>query len=359
MPFINPLRQDIYVSRQNDRGDDIRGPYFRDMTAILHSMPFRRLKHKTQVFFAPQNDHLCTRIEHVMHVATIAVTICKQLDLDTDLAQAIGMGHDLGHAPFGHAGEESLTSLSKTYGFIHELNSLRVVDKLTNGGKGLNITYAVRDGIVSHCGETKDRVIYISDKEKKLEDLKDRASYPTSYEGCVVRLSDSIAYMGRDIEDALTVGLITEDQIPKNIKQILGNKNGEIVNSLVSDVIKWSSDNGQIGFSEDMFALWEELRNFNYKQIYEHSWLVNYKGHIRIMITSLFEHIAELVSKNTNDFDKYPIRIPMDKHLIDYLKELNGLYELEGFHPERVAIDFISGMTDRYALRCYQDLYTF
>jgi len=156
--FQNPLTDDFYKTRIQNREEDIRGPYFRDQTAIIHCMAFRRMKKKTQVFFSPQNDHVCTRIEHSLHVSTIASVICKALGLDVEMAQAIALGHDIGHAPFGHAGEKKLNELaSSSGGFFHEVQSLRVLDRIENDGKGLNLTYAVRDGIVSHCGEEDDR----------------------------------------------------------------------------------------------------------------------------------------------------------------------------------------------------------
>ena len=148
--------EDALRGRQRPRREDGRGPYYRDTTAIIHSSPFRRLKHKTQVFFAPSNDHICTRMEHVLHVASIASSICRTLGLDTEMAWAIGMGHDLGHTPFGHVGERIISRMAEERGlgkFEHEVNSLRVVDFLANGGNGLNLTYAVRDGIVCHNGE--------------------------------------------------------------------------------------------------------------------------------------------------------------------------------------------------------------
>ena len=200
----NPLSNEIYHARQIPRKPDLRGDYFRDQTAIIHATPFRRLKHKTQVFYAPKNDHICTRIEHVLHVSTIATTICKGLGLDVELAQAIALGHDLGHAPFGHVGEIKLDILSREIGgFIHEIHGLRVVDKITRSGHGLNLAYAVRDGIVSHCGEDFKKSIFPHSEYKKLEDIKARMTSPVTYEGCVVRVADIIAYLGRDIEDAI------------------------------------------------------------------------------------------------------------------------------------------------------------
>ena len=190
--FSNPLDGEILHKREFPRDEDsrdLRGYYFRDITAIIHSFPFRRLKHKTQVFFSPKNDHICTRIEHVMHVATIAATICRALDLDPDLAWAIGLGHDLGHAPFGHVGETIFSNiLADKGGFIHEIYSLRVVDHLINYGKGLNLTYAVRDGIINHCGEKFEQFIKPDFSHKELKTIKSRSFYPSTWEGTVVRM---------------------------------------------------------------------------------------------------------------------------------------------------------------------------
>ena len=160
--FSNPFQNETYRIRPKEKKTDCRGDFFRDQTAIIHSLPFRRLKHKTQVFFAPENDHICTRIEHVLHVATIAATICKGLnnsgnwDINAEMAFAIGLGHDLGHAPFGHSGERALNGIFKADAFKHEIHSLRVADKLANDGEGLNLTFGVRDGIICHCGESDE-----------------------------------------------------------------------------------------------------------------------------------------------------------------------------------------------------------
>ena len=192
--------------------EDARGPYYRDTTAILHSSPFRRLKHKTQVFFAPSNDHICTRMEHVLHVASIAAAICRPLGLDSEMAWAIGLGHDLGHTPFGHVGERIISKLSEERGlgkFEHEINSLRVVDFLSNNGNGLNLTYAVRDGIVCHNGESIRVRIKPTGTVRDLEAVTEREGLiPSTAEGAVVRFSDSIAYLGRDWEDAYRLGIL-------------------------------------------------------------------------------------------------------------------------------------------------------
>src|SRR4030042_5051200 len=203
MKFINEIQNKILKKRTHPKKVDIRGDYYRDQTAIIHSLPFRRLKKKTQVFFAPTNDHICTRIEHVLHVNSVATTICKGLDLDIELAQAIAMGHDLGHPPFGHVGEKVLNEIQKTIGksFIHEIYSYRIVEHIANKGQGLNLCYAVKDGIISHCGEKYEQFIKPDFIIFDLEQIKDRNKYPCTFEGCVVRISDKISYLGRDIED--------------------------------------------------------------------------------------------------------------------------------------------------------------
>lgn len=244
--------------RSHARKEDMRGAYYRDQTAIIHSRPFRRLKHKTQVFFSPDDDHVCTRIEHVLHVASIAATICRGLNskeksnwkLNEDLAYSIGLGHDLGHTPFGHAGESELFRLlGRENAFIHEINSYRVVEKLTNHGKGLNLTYAVKDGILCHNGEKFERSIKPDQKVKKLDEIKDRKNLPSTYEGCIVRFSDKIAYLGRDVEDAIIAGFIAQEDIPNEIKSQIGTSNGEIIDYLVQDLIE-NSHEEDISFSE-------------------------------------------------------------------------------------------------------------
>jgi len=278
----NKFEDDVLRKRLNDRTEDVRGQYFRDQTAIVHSMPFRRLKHKTQVFFDPDNDHVCTRIEHVMHVATTAATICKGInedgnDLSLELATAIGLGHDLGHAPFGHAGETTLSDLLRHNNkFFHEVNGLRVVDFLANNGKGLNLTYAVRDGIICHNGEEFEQHIVPRTKEINLSDIKDKKNYPMTYEACIVRMSDKIAYLGRDIEDALIANIITTEKLPEPLKEHSDNINAYVINKLVLDVIDSSLKTGKISLSDEAFELLNTMKNFNYKIIYKSKVLLDY-----------------------------------------------------------------------------------
>ena len=359
--FQNPLPEQIYRTRAVVRDDDVRGPYFRDQTAIIHATPFRRLKHKTQVFFSPQNDHICTRIEHALHVATIAATICRQLGLDSDLAQAVALGHDLGHAPFGHAGEEYLDGISREMGlgwFVHELHSLRVVDKLANDGRGLNLTYAVRDGIVSHCGERFEQAIKPTTDYKDLSSISDRATYPTTYEGCIVRVSDKIAYLGRDIEDAIVAGLVEFSNIPTRIRQELGSKNGEIIDTLVRDVVVWSEKHNQIGFSDDKHELILKLKAFNYQNIYEHPELVEYQGFCKRIIETLYYHLLGLVDNLQLDYEAYTRRkVPFEKRFGRYLKTMSAVYNSDPMDFPRIILDYIAGMTDAYALKCIEELF--
>ena len=347
----NPLLDELYHSRIRPRKPDLRGDYFRDQTAIIHSSPFRRLKHKTQVFFSPEDDHICTRIEHVLHVSTIATTICKALDLDVELAQAMSLGHDLGHAPFGHVGETILNKLARRVGgFIHEVHGLRVVDLLTRRGEGLNLTYAVRDGIVSHCGEDFAQSITPQRTDKELEKINSRQSSPITYEGCVVRVADKIAYLGRDIEDAISAGLITTRDIPKSLKKNLGSTNGEIIDTLVLDLVKTSEDTEAISFSDSKYELICQLKDFNYQHIYGHPVLKQSDDRICGLLEKLFNHLSEQASRMQTDPDlikRSPYRV--DRHFKQFVDERKNLYDHNPY-PERSIVDFIAGMTDSYAL---------
>ncbi len=355
----NPLPESVYKTRLTEREEDVRGAYFRDQTAIIHSLPFRRLKNKTQVFFAPENDHICTRIEHALHVSTISATICKGLGLDVELAQAIALGHDLGHAPFGHSGEKILNQLnSNNGGFQHELHGLRIVDHLTRYGEGLNLTYAVRDGIISHYGEEFSQFVEPTPEHKSLEELSTRGSKPTSYEGCVVRMADKIAYFGRDIEDAIKAGLIVDRDIPTSIQNELGTQNGEIIDTFVRDLIQWSNQNGKVGFSKDKFRLMNELKHFNYKNIYEHPRLRRYTHHAKIILEILFNHLKELAQKFNKNYDEYlKSYVPLDNRFGDYIEDHDSFYGVqEEFTPSQISLDYIAGMTDQYSLKAAREV---
>ncbi len=356
--FKNRVSRHRLIARQRKRPEDIRGPYFRDQTAILHSLAFRRLKHKTQVFFSPENDHICTRIEHSLHVASIAATICRALKLDDDLATAIGFGHDLGHAPFGHAGEKWLSSKFPG-GFIHEIHSLRVVDKLENYGQGLNLTYAVRDGIVSHCGEVDEQFIEIAPVLNNLDDLADRPIQPSTWEGCAVRISDSIAYLGRDMEDAISANLITVDDIPQKLRSGLGETNSEIISNLVYDVIDWSDKNGKIGFSPEKFGLLQEFKQFSREKIYQNQKMKYWNEYAGFVIETLKKFLLDIIERNQTDFDRYAkSRTPLEVKFGKYLFRLSERYQSEKTSADWIVRDYIAGMTDSYALNCFQNILT-
>ena len=356
--FNNPHPVSLLTSRMTERPEDVRGPFFRDQTAIIHSLAFRRLKHKTQVFFSPENDHICTRIEHSMHVASISATICKALGLDEELAHAIGLGHDLGHAPFGHAGESALNKLLNKP-FIHEVHSLRVADKLENYGKGLNLTFAVRDGIVSHCGEVDEQYVEIAPKPNDLDAVNFRPTSPSTWEACAVRVSDSMAYLGRDLEDAIKANLITRDDIPENIRKKLGVRNSDIITNLVNDVIDWSSKNGKIGFSPEMFELLKEFKLFSRTRIYRNPKMAYWNDYSKTVLSSIYQYLHQLFDTFHTDWDTYAAsKIALDNKFGKYIFALKNVYETSRFDIDIILKDYIAGMTDNYALHCFENILT-
>jgi len=359
----NPLPNEVYQARKEHKEHPIRGEYFRDQTAIIHSMPFRRLKHKTQVFFSPENDHVCTRIEHVLHVATIGATICKGLnnhgwELQQEMAYAIGLGHDLGHSPFGHSGETALNrKLSTDFKFIHEVHSLRVVDKLCNGGKGLNLTYGVRDGIINHNGEILQQSLKPNPEINDIDSYTDRKHIASSYEGCIIRFSDKIAYLGRDIEDALIAEFISIGDIPAKIRDEVGSTNGAIINNLIIDLINTSKDSDEIRLSDEMFEKVKILQGFNYKFIYGHPDIENYKKKSEKIIEEIFDYLLDLLNNQGHDYEKYTKSIiELDKQFGGYLNRYQSIYNNEFNVPKRIVCDFIAGMTDNYALSAYKQI---
>ncbi len=356
--FTNELPKEILLKRRYPREEDERGHYFRDTTAIIHSYPFRRLKHKTQVFFSPKNDHICTRIEHVMHVASVAAAICRGLDLDTDLAWAIGLGHDLGHTPFGHVGEEIMDDLKRDQGgFIHELYSLRVVDFMANYGRGMNLTYAVRDGIVNHCGEKFEQFISADQREKDLQSITARDGYPATWEGAVVRMSDKISYLGRDLEDAVQLKIIKKSDIPGEVIRVLGSSNSEIISALVSDLISVSKKKGAVGFSDEKFSAMRTLKEFNYHRIYLNPLLSNYHRYFERILKSLYQYLDDIFALYGFDQEAYQ----KEQNLVavrygDFVVKMRGFYEKidGGFY--NMTFDYLAGMTDDYAMECASEI---
>ena len=359
--LVDRLDHESLTRRTRERAEDIRGAYYRDTTAIIHSSPFSRLKHKTQVFFAPANDHICTRMEHVLHVASIASTICKAFGLDTELAWAIGMGHDLGHTPFGHVGERIISSLFQERGlgsFEHEVNSLRVVRHLSNHGRGLNLTYAVQDGIVSHCGEHFLQRLSPDERVKDLDAIVTRKDLvPATWEGVAVRFSDSIAYLGRDWEDARRLGLLEGcPPLPEDVAEVLGRSNSAIINNLVMDLIENSGSSG-MGFSDRMYQAILEMSNYNYRYIYRSELLEGYTRYFTRLIRLIVGYLDELMEKYGTDRKGYDEeRNMLAAGFYAHLMELKDSYlEREG-NLDRLVLDYVAGMSDNFALDCANEI---
>ncbi|SIQ25732.1 dGTPase [Alkalispirochaeta americana] len=336
---------------------DLRGHFFRDTTAIIHCYAFRRMKHKTQVFFAPRNDHICTRIEHVMHVSTIAAGICRALHLDVDLAWAIGMGHDLGHSPFGHLGERILSRLRGGQEFRHEMYSLRVVDHLANHGRGLNLTYAVRDGIINHCGEKFEQQLQPDHQIKDLSAITTRDYFPSTWEGVVVRMADKIAYLGRDLEDAMQLGMVRPEDIPREGQRLLGTSNAEIIDALVNDLIRTSLESGVVGFSDDFYQAFVQVKDFNYRHIYTSPALTGYHQYFERILSTLFAYLRDIFDRHGLDQEGYRREHnTLAVRFGDYLEKMRGFYEQEASAPEQVVFDYLAGMTDDFAIESVQEL---
>ncbi len=351
---------DAFRARARERKEDGRGPYYRDTTAIIHSSPFRRLKHKTQVFFAPSNDHICTRMEHVLHVASIASAICRSLGLDTEMAWAIGMGHDLGHTPFGHVGERIISKMSEERGlgkFEHEVNSLRVVDFLSNNGNGLNLTYAVRDGIVCHNGESLRMRIKPTGIVRDLDTVTEREGLiPATYEGAVVRFSDTIAYLGRDWEDASRLGILKGHELPSIVTERLGKTNSSIINMLVNDIISGANEDG-IGFSPEIFEAVEAFSDFNYKYIYRSEILNGYTRYFTRLLHLIADYLEDLYQSFHLDENGYMAEHNMlAAGFYNHAVEMYPKYmEREG-SDKRMIMDYIAGMTDNFCLDCANEI---
>ncbi|MBR7165501.1 MAG: HD domain-containing protein, partial [Clostridia bacterium] len=286
------------------RENDPRSPFSRDYTRIIHSTGFRRLKHKTQVFFSPQSDHICTRIEHVLHVESIATAIADSLGLNSELVRAIAIGHDLGHSPFGHKGERVLNDISckvLNQPFWHEKNSLYFVDyiELLEDDKRqrqpLNLTYAVRDGLICHCGEATENHLFPRAEALDLESLtKPGEVNAFTYEGCVVKMADRISYIGRDIEDALALGVLTRDnmeELADLVCEYAGDKinNTIIINHLINDLCLSSDEENGICFSERTNEFIRLLGDFNYRYIYRAPRVARAEGFFEIVIRELFD----------------------------------------------------------------------
>ena len=296
---------------REEKSCEFRTEFQRDRDRIIYSNSFKRLKNKTQVFVAPEGDHYITRLTHTFDVAQIARSISRTLCLNEDLAEAIALGHDLGHTPFGHVGEKVLSMLSST-GFTHNEQSLRVVDVIEKNGRGLNLTFEVRDGILQHKSTGK----------------------PATLEGEAVSLADRIAYINHDIEDAIRAGIITNEELPQNAVKILGTKTKERINTAIADIWQYSWGKPFVKMSDEVMDATNELRKFMFQRVYGYTNRAIQERAER-MLTQMFVYFM----KNT---DKLPQ--PYRKLLDSYEKE-------------QVVCDYISGMTDRYAVSVFQSLF--
>ena len=373
------------------RNNDIRDEFQRDYTRIIHCNAYRRLKHKTQVFFSPENDHICTRIEHVTHVESISYTIAKHLGLNTELTKAISVAHDLGHSAFGHAGEKILSEIStKDLGtpFWHEQNGLNIVDNielLEDDNKymqNLNLTYAVRDGIISHCGEIDEN--YIKPRNEFID--LNNYSYPNQYspytwEGCVVKISDKISYICRDIEDAITLGILDEHldelytllDIDSDTEPI---NNTIIINNLISDLCENSSPEKGLHFSDKSLNLMNKIKEFNYKNIYGSNRIKPSNRFFNVVINEIYNLLKSTYDgqntlKNLNKLSNtYPKLCESFTSFIynyydfknrDTLKLKNKvLFSIE--NPSdfyKSIIYYIAGMTDNFAIEIYNEIIHF
>ena len=289
----------------------LRTEYQRDRDRILHSKSFRRLKHKTQVFITPQGDHYRTRLTHTLEVSQIARTIARALRLNEDLTEAMSLGHDLGHTPFGHRGEDALDALCEG-GFRHYEQSLRVVDVLEDG-KGLNLTYEVRDGIVSHTG----------------------ANQPSTLEGKVLKFADKFAYINHDIDDAIRGGVLREEQLPKELIEILGSRHSQRINTMITDTVTNSLGKNDVIMSKEIGDAMLALRAFMFDTVYDNPVKRNEERKATYIIEEMFAH-----------FVKNPDALP------DEYRRFIGAYA-----TDRVVCDYIAGMSDDYAVHTFNNIF--
>lgn len=292
---------------------DIRTVFQRDRDRIIHCKSFRRLKDKTQVFLTPEGDHYRTRLTHTLEVSQNARTIAKALKLNEELAEAIALGHDLGHTPFGHAGERALNRVCP-YGFEHSVQSVRTVDLLEKNGQGLNLTYEVRDGILNHQTIGK----------------------PHTLEGKIVRLSDKIAYIHHDMDDAVRAGVLTEADVPEEIRELLGDTPNRRLNRMIHDIITTSMGKNDILMSEAIESAMKNLRKFMFERVYENPEAKSEERKAETLMETLYQHYL--------------------KHIDDLPEEFLKLLS-EGEPREKVVCDYVGAMSDRFAIATYEEIY--
>jgi len=323
-----------------------------DADRILHSLAYTRYIDKTQVFYLVDNDHITHRVLHVQFLSKIARDIGRFLRLNEDLIEAVALGHDIGHAPFGHDGERYLTAICLRHsiaGFQHNVQSVRFLDRIERKGRGWNLSLQVLDGILCHDGEIHEESLRpqpgktFSDLDREME-LKsnepDATVTPMTLEGCAVRLADTISYIGRDIEDAIRLNLIVRDEIPATCADLLGTTNGAIVYNLVEDVIKNSMDRNGVGFSPKVSEALSELKSFNYERIYQNPKIKSQVEKIGRMFETLFELYLEDFTKENRESDLFK----------GFLDGMSQEY-IDTHSPAEVVRDFIAGMTDDFFMR--------
>lgn len=304
-------------SRGRDRDEEpcpMRTIYQRDRDRIIHCKAFRRLKHKTQVFLAPEGDHYRTRLTHTLEVAQIARSIARALNLNEDLTEAIALGHDLGHTPFGHAGERTLNSLCPM-GFAHYRQSIRVVEFLEKDGQGLNLTWEVRDGILNHR----------------------TSGNPSTLEGKAVRLSDKIAYINHDIDDGIRAGILKESDIPSEYTEVLGNSTKERLNTMISDIIMNSIGKNDLVMSEPVRKAMTELRKFMFESLYLNPTAKSEEAKADKLITELYRYYVANTDKLPDTYKRF-------------ITEFDE-------RPEQVVCDYIAGMSDQYSISKFQEIF--
>lgn len=402
---INNPKWENIVSRVvplYSRNTDLRTEFDRDYTRVIHSNAYRRLKHKTQVFYSPQNDHICTRIEHVNHVESISHTIAHYLGLNEGLCRAISVAHDLGHSPFGHKGEKILDEICKrdlNSSFWHEKNGLYLVDNIElledyEGYKqNLDLTYAVRDGIISHCGEIDENALKPRDEFIDLYDYKYPNQFaPYTWEACIVKISDKISYIGRDIEDAIRLGIL--DEHLKQLYDLLGTNitinNTVIINNLIYDLCENSSPEKGLVFSDSFLELMNKIKDFNYKNIYNAKVMQASNNYFYVVINQIYDTLKEaydgentfnnlsklgkfcpnLVREFIGWFNNYSVNNYTNISDVESLQHTNNnmrngmknkvLFDIA--NPEDYYLSiiiYISGMTDKFAIDAYNEIINF
>ena len=339
--------------RFKEEKEDIRPPFFHDIDRIIHSLSYTRYLNKTQVYTLNSNDHVSRRITHVQLVSKIARTIGRALNLNEDLIEAIALGHDIGHTPLGHTGEAILNRLSlKELGeyFAHNIQGVRYYMDVAKDGEGLNLTLQTLDGIMTHNGEmlspiyepmTKDKEEFLREYNESYKDLEKSKTYrPMTLEGCVVRISDIIGYIGRDIEDAIMIDRFKRSDIPESIRDVLGDNNRDIVNTIVLDIINESIDKPYIKMSDKVYNALFALKKFNNENIYKYSMTKEELNYYEAGINKLYNIYLDDIKTNNKESDIYKI----------FLNHQDKRY-LESTNIKRWVIDYIAGMTDDFLIR--------